>query len=80
MKRKKESMRAKLFQNGGSQAVRLPKECRFVDQDEVVVRRDGRRVILEPVDEWPGAFRACLGAWDEEIPRPQPEDLRDPFA
>jgi hypothetical protein len=40
-----ESNRAKLFQNGGSQAVRLPKECRFASQTEVVVRREGRRVI-----------------------------------
>ena len=29
-------MTAKLFENGRSQAVRLPKECRF-DGDEVVV-------------------------------------------
>ncbi len=77
---KKPPLRAKLFQNGGSQAVRLPKEYRFVDQHEVLVRREGRRVILEPVDEWSQAFRSCLGAWDEEIPRPTPEDLRDPFA
>src|SRR5437867_1992243 len=55
--------RAKLFQNGGSQAVRLPKECRFAAQGEVLVRREGRRVILEAADEWPDKFRACLGAW-----------------
>jgi len=31
--------RAKIFQNGGSQAVRLPKSCRFNDGlDEVIVR------------------------------------------
>jgi antitoxin VapB len=75
--------RAKLFQNGGSQAVRLPKECRFPAQREVLVRREGRRVILEAADEWPDEFRACLGAWPEEIPRPkqrQVRDLRDPFA
>ena len=34
--------------NGGSQAVRLPKEFRF-EGAEVVVRREGKRVILEPV-------------------------------
>jgi len=28
--------RAKLFQNGGSQAVRLPKECRFAAQGEAL--------------------------------------------
>ncbi len=77
------SIRAKLFQNGGSQAVRLPKECRFPAQREVLVRREGRRVLLEPADEWSDRFRNCLGAWAEDIPRPVPEelrDLRDPFA
>ena len=73
---------AKLFQNGGSQAVRLPKECRFEDLTEVVVRKEGRRVILEPTDEWPEEFRNCLGSWPEAIERPpQPRitDVRDPF-
>ena len=77
-------VRAKLFRNGGSQAVRLPKDCRFREnQREVLVRRDGRRVILEPADEWPDAFRACLGAWSEDIPRPKQKPLaalEDPFA
>jgi len=75
--------RAKLFQNGGSQAVRLPKEYRFTAQGEVLVRRKGRRVILEAVDEWSDKFRACLGAWSGKIPRPKQQrvrDLRDPFA
>lgn len=77
------SARAKLFQNGGSQAVRLPRSCRFPEnQTEVVVHRDGRRVILEPVDEWPAAFLECLGAWPDEIERPtgpRLSALRDPF-
>jgi antitoxin VapB len=65
------SERAKIFQNGGSQAVRLPKSCRFSDdQDEVIVRRVGRQVLLEPADEWSPKFLACLGAWKDEIPRP----------
>ena len=76
--------RAKLFQNGGSQAVRLPKECRFPEGErEVIVRRAGRTVVLESVDEWSDAFRACLGAWSEEIPRPEQQaiaDAPDPFA
>lgn len=75
--------RAKVFQNGGSQAVRLPKECRFAVQGEVLVRREGRRVILEAADEWPDKFRACLGAWRGKIPRPKQQrvrDLRDSFA
>lgn len=76
------SARAKLFQNGGSQAVRLPKACRFIAQREVLVRRDGRRVILEPADEWSAEFRACLGAVSEAIPRPKQAkvaQLRNPF-
>jgi antitoxin VapB len=76
--------RAKLFQNGGSQAVRLPKECRFASSPgEVLVRREGRRVILEAADQWPDRFRACLGAWPGKIPRPKQQrirDLRDPLA
>jgi len=75
------SERAKIFQNGGSQAVRLPKRFRFRDA-EVIVRRVGRRVILEPADEWPDEFRACLGAWRQDIPRPESPGIaskRNPF-
>jgi len=75
--------RAKIFTNGGSQAVRLPKSCRFPDdQQEVVVRRIGKRVILEPVDEWSSEFLAALGSWDEEIERPPSTPVskrKDPF-
>jgi antitoxin VapB len=43
------SKTAKLFTNGGSQAVRLPSEFRF-EGDEVLVRKDERTgdVILSP--------------------------------
>ena len=41
---------AKIFTNGGSQAVRLPKSCRF-EQDEVLVNRVGNVVILMPKDD-----------------------------
>lgn len=39
---------AKLFKNGNSQAVRLPKEFRF-EGDEVRVRKVGKTLVLEPV-------------------------------
>ena len=39
--------RAKLFKTGGSQAVRLPRRYRFEGRTEVLIRRDGRRVVLE---------------------------------
>lgn len=40
-------MTAKVFENGRSQAVRLPKECRFAT-DEVVVNKIGDIVLLMP--------------------------------
>jgi antitoxin VapB len=39
---------AKLFQNGRSQAVRLPREFRF-EGDRVRIRRVGQGVLLEPI-------------------------------
>ena len=39
---------AKLFLNGRSQAVRLPKAFRFEGLTEVLIERDGDRVILSP--------------------------------
>jgi len=75
--------RAKIFTNGGSQAVRLPKSVRFPEsQREVIVRKSGKRVILEPVDEWSEEFLASLGAWSEDVdrlPRTPLRDLKDPF-
>ncbi|HEX7151269.1 MAG TPA: AbrB/MazE/SpoVT family DNA-binding domain-containing protein [Thermoanaerobaculia bacterium] len=76
--------RAKIFHNGGSQAVRLPKSCRFPEgATEVVARRVGRKVILEPADEWSAGFIAALGGWGEEIERPRAAAIakkKDPFA
>jgi antitoxin VapB len=43
---------AKLFQNGQSQAVRLPKEFRF-QGDKVFIKRMGNAVVLLPYhDAW----------------------------
>ena len=46
----KEVVTAKLFKNGNSQAVRLPKEFRF-EGDEVLIHREGKRVIIESTDK-----------------------------
>jgi len=40
-------MTAKIFENGGSQAVRLPKEYRF-DANEVSINKIGNIVLLSP--------------------------------
>lgn len=77
------AQRAKIFTNGGSQAVRLPKSCRFPDdQREVLVRRVGRRVILEPADEWSNELVNALGGWKDDIERPRATPIskkKDPF-
>jgi antitoxin VapB len=41
---------AKIFKSGGSQAVRLPKSCRF-DCDEVSVKKIGSIVMLYSKDD-----------------------------
>ena len=47
---------AKLFRNGQSQAVRLPKEFRF-DGDEVFIKKSGSAVVLIPLcNSWDSLF------------------------
>ena len=48
------SRTAKLFISGGSQAVRLPADCRF-EGKEVFISKNGERVVLSPKPE----------SWDE---------------
>jgi antitoxin VapB len=51
---------AKLFQNGQSQAVRLPKEFRF-EGDRVAIKRVGKAVVLFPYNErWDTLFDAIF--------------------
>ncbi len=49
---------AKLFQNGSSQAVRLPKEFR-IPGNEVKIFKKGNHVILEPIETtWDSLFES----------------------
>ncbi len=49
---------AKIFQNGNSQAVRLPKAFRFPG-NEVKIYKNGNQVILEPLElTWDSLFEA----------------------
>ena len=74
---------AKLFKNGRSQAVRLPKEFRFKGS-EVKIHREGNKVILEPLEssDWPPEFwKNFKPDPDFEIPVALPTkqlDLDDP--
>ncbi|HET7794747.1 MAG TPA: AbrB/MazE/SpoVT family DNA-binding domain-containing protein [Rhizobacter sp.] len=77
---------AKLFTNGGSQAVRLPAEFRF-EGDEVYIRRDPRtgNVILSarPELSWVEfmAQRHQIGELPDDFlsDRVQSTQRRDPF-
>lgn len=62
---------AKLFMNGRSQAVRLPRAYRFADK-EVSIRRQGETVILEPIKKsaWPKKFWKQLQIRDAKFARP----------
>ena len=72
------SQRAKLFKTGGSQAVRLPRGFRFEEQDEVLISREGDRVVLEPVGRrWSQEFLDLAGSapdfpYPEEPPPAEP--------
>ena len=71
---------AKIFMNGRSQAVRLPKEYRF-NCDEVFVRKQGEEVVISPkVSTWddffdqPSAFDESY-LTDREQTTPQDRDF-----
>lgn len=71
------SDRAKLFKTGGSQAVRLPRKYRFQGPKEVLIRRQGRRVVLESVPpSWSRRFLELAGSARDfpYPPEPKPAD------
>ena len=71
----------RLFRNGRNQAVRIPRDM-DLDADEAILRRDGDRLILEPVPATPLlALLATLKPVDDEFPDidanlPPPRDVR----
>jgi len=71
------SQTAKIFMNGRSQAVRLPKEYRF-DSDEVYITKQGSKVILsakQPTwDEFFDAKSAFADDFLEERFDEQPQE------
>ena len=59
-------MTAKLFENGRSQAVRLPKECRF-DGEEVMINKIGDVVVLMPKEKKWSGFLNSLNLSSEDF-------------
>jgi antitoxin VapB len=63
---------AKLFQNGSSQAVRLPKEFRL-PSEVVKIFHQGNQVVLEPLElTWESLFKSL-----DEFPDDFMEDGRN---
>lgn len=58
-------MTAKVFENGRSQAVRLPKECRF-SSDEVMVNKIGDIVMLLPKNSKWDSFMKAIDMFSED--------------
>lgn len=74
---------AKLFQNGKSQAVRLPKEFRF-SNDKVYIKRVGKAVVLLPYQNPWSSLLESLEQFSDDFmqTRSQPpvEQREDMFA
>ncbi len=74
---------AKLFTNGRSQAVRLPKEYRF-DGTEVYIKKVGETVVLIPMTE---SWKTLIDSLDQftddfmaNREQPENQERESPFA
>lgn len=68
---------SRVFMNGNSQAVRLPKDFRF-EEDEVVIKRVGHTVMLIPKRYAFDDLQAMLAEIGPlEITREQPEQAEE---
>ena len=73
--------KAKIFMNGQSQAVRLPKEFRF-NENEVSVQKYGDGILILPIAKSLFAFRSSIKNFSDDFmnDRNQPEmQKRDDF-
>lgn len=65
----------KLFKNGNSQAVRIPKDMAF-SENEVKIYREGKRIIIEAVSEKVG-LKNLLASWQPLSANEQFPDIED---
>jgi len=73
---------AKLFKNGGSQAVRLPKEFRFQGSQVFIKKVQNAVVLLPHQDSWQGLFDSLeqfTGDFMENRDQPAPQERESPF-
>ena len=67
---------AKLFVNGKSQAVRIPKMFEFKGVDEVIIQKEGDAIILTPIRKNWLSF-AELPEADDDFMTERPELFKD---
>jgi virulence-associated protein VagC len=72
---KSRGTQAKVFWNGRSQAVRLPKDYRF-ESDTVIIRQEGDKVILESAHDWPKDYAVSFRGIGADFKRPDQNALR----
>ncbi|PCH60572.1 MAG: AbrB/MazE/SpoVT family DNA-binding domain-containing protein [Gammaproteobacteria bacterium] len=64
--------KARLFINGRSQAVRIPKDLAFEGIGEVAIHKEGKRLILEPIRKtWTSLSEIDLAGDDFMAERPE---------
>ena len=59
-------LKAKVFQSGNSQAIRIPKELQ-TSEKEFIIRKIGNCYFLMPVDDPWALLRQCIGQVEEDI-------------
>lgn len=57
----------KVFRNGGSQAVRLPKEFQLPEDEEICIKRVGDMIYLFPKSKVWELFRQSLEEFSDEF-------------
>ena len=69
---------AKVFKNGRSQAVRIPKEFRL-DTDQVLIERKGKRLILTPQVKPKRRWKSWADYWDNapRFTEDYPDEIED---
>ena len=72
-----ESQTAKLFVNGRSQAVRIPKAYQFKGINEVAIRKEGDSLIITPVRKTWESFIDEAPAVGDDFMSERPELLED---
>lgn len=66
------SIKAKLFVNGRSQAVRIPKELAFAGVDSVQIEKRGSALVLTPIrSTWESFAALDAAAGDYMLLRPR---------